>query len=163
MNNILSVLETLHSTDELVKDLHREFRYNHLPGWYKETVYYKEVVKCIIFKICELNITSMVAAMIHGFLKSNMFGKPMYRKGVYKTIKHQVLPVLWKDHKTIERKKQKKLTFFANELDNGGQYVKAHIVRTIVKPYIRDMNLKWSKMTCVQKLETVVWNSECTF
>ena len=162
MNNIVSFLETLHSTDELVKDLHKEFYYNHHEG-YKETVYYKGVVKCIIFKICELNITNMVAAMIHGFLKSNIFGKPMYREGVYKTIKHQVLPVIWKDHKAIERKKQKKLTFLAKGLDNGGQYVKAHIVRTIVKPYIRDINLKWSKMTCVQKLGTVVWGSKCTF
>ena len=157
-------METLHSTDKLVKYLHIEFYYyNHRHEGYKETVYYKEVVKCIIFKICELNNTFMVAAMIHGFLKSNLFGKPMYRGGVYKTIKHQILPVLWKDHKTIERKKQKKLSFLAKELNNGGQYVKAHIVRTIVKPCIRDMNLKWSKMTCVQKLESVVWDSECTF
>ena len=87
----------------------------------------------------------------------------MYRKGVYKTIKHQVLPVLWKNHTMIERKKQKKLTFLANELDNGGQHIKAHIVRVIVKPYIRDMNLEWSKMTCVQKLESVVWDSDCIY
>ena len=155
----MSVLETFNEVEELVKDLHKEFRYNHLPRWYKETVYFKECMKCIIFKICELNVPSMVTAIIHGFLKSNIFGKPIYRKGVYKIIKHHVLPVLWKNHAMIERKKQKKLTFLANELDNGGQYIKAHIVRVIVKPYIRDMNLKWSKMTCVQKLETVTWES----
>ena len=154
-------------TDELVKDLHKEFRYNHIHRrlgiYYKETVYYKECTKCIIFKVCELNNTFMVAAIIHGFLKSKFFEKPMHRKGVYKTIKHKILPVLWKDHRAIERKKQKKLSFLAKEFNNGGQYVKAHIVWTIVKPCIRDMNLKWSKMTCVQKIESVVWDSECTF
>lgn len=45
--------------------------------------------------------------------------------------------------------------FLANELDGAGRHVEAHIVRTIVKPYIRDMNLKWSKMTAVGKLRLV--------
>ena len=89
--------------------------------------------------------------MIHEFLKLPFFEKPEYRKGVYKQIRYQILPVLWKNHKAIERKKQKKLTFLDNELHNAGRYVEAHVVRTIVKPYIRDMNLKWSKMTAVEK------------
>ena len=141
-----------------LRDLYKEFFYNQLPGRYKETIYFKEVVKSLVFDICESNITNVAAYIIHDFLKFRIFGKLEYRKGVYKTIKHQVLPVLWKNHKSIERKKQRRLSFLANELDNAGQLVKAHIVRTIVKPYIRDMNLKWSKMTSVQKLKTVEWN-----
>ena len=141
-----------------LRDLYKEFFYNQLPGRYKETIYFKEVVKSLVFDICESNITNVAAYIIHDFLKFRIFGKPEYRKGVYKTIKHQVLPVLWKNHKSIERKKQRRLSFLANELDNAGQHIKAHIVRTIVKPYIRDMNLKWGKMTSVQKLKTVEWN-----
>ena len=74
--------------------------------------------------------------------------------GVYKTIKYVVLPVLWRNHKTVERRKQVKLTFLADELEKAGRHVEGHVVRTIVKPYIRDMNLKWSKMTAVDKLKT---------
>ena len=56
----------------------------------------------------------------------------------------------------IERKKQRKLTFLANELHGAGRIVEAHIVRTIVKPYIRDLtNKKWWKMTALGKLKTV--------
>ena len=51
----------------------------------------------------------------------------------------------------LNGKNKKKLTFLANEVDNAGRTVEAHIVRTIVKPYIRDLNLKWSKMTALGK------------
>ena len=74
---------------------------------------------------------------------------------MYKQIRYIILPVLWKDHKAIERKKQRKLTFLANELDCVGRHVEAHVVRTIVKPYIRDLNRQWSRMSAVDKLKTV--------
>ena len=74
-----------------------------------------------------------------------------YRQGVYKQIRYEILPIVWKNHRAMERKKNQKLTFLANELDNAGRTVEAHIVRTIVKPYIRDLNLKWSKMTALGK------------
>ena len=134
------------------------FFHNHLPGQYKETKYFREVIKAIVLDICESYNTNETPYVIHDFLKFNIFGKPEYRKGVYITIKYKVLPILWKNHKSIERKKQRRLSFLANELDNTAQHVKAHIIRTIVKPYIRDMNLKWGKMTSVQKLEKVDWN-----
>ena len=59
--------------------------------------------------------------MIHQILKSFIFEKPEHRRGVYKQIRYEILPVLWKDHKAIERKKQRKLTFLVNELDNVGR------------------------------------------
>ena len=93
--------------------------------------------------------------MIHQILKSFIFENPEHRRRVYKDIRYKLLPVLWKDHKAIERKKQRKLTFLANELDNVGRLVEAHVVRTIVKPYIRDLNKKWSRMTALEKLKTV--------
>ena len=74
---------------------------------------------------------------------------------MYKQIRYEILPILWKNHKAIERKKQRKLTFLANELGNVGRLVEAHVVRTIVKPYIHDMNRKWSGMTAIQKLKVV--------
>ena len=87
--------------------------------------------------------------------KNIFFEKPEYRRGVYKQIRYMLLPVLWRDHRAIERKKQRKLAFLAHELDNTGRHVEGHIVRTIVKPYIRDLNRKWSKMTAVDKLKMV--------
>ena len=140
---------------DLFKDVYKEFYNNllyiYLEGRYIETKYFKEAVQCLVFNICELNPTNKVGCVIHEFLKLPFFEKPEYRKGVYKQIRYQILTVLWKNHKAIERKKQKKLTFLDNELHNAGRYVEAHVVRTIVKPYIRDMNLKWSKMTAVEK------------
>ena len=74
---------------------------------------------------------------------------------MYKQIRYEILPIPWKNHKAIERKKQRKLTFLANELGNVGRLVEAHVVRTIVKPHIRDMNRKWSRMTALRKLKAV--------
>ena len=77
------------------------------------------------------------------------------QQDVYKEVRFKILPVLWKNHRAVERKKQRKLTVLANELHGAGRVVEAHIVRTVVKPYIRDMNLKWSKMTALEKLKAV--------
>ena len=141
---------------ELFNDVYKEFcnnlLYIYIDGRYIETKYFKEAVQRLVFNICELNPTNKVGCMIHEFLKLSFFEKPEYRKGVYKQVRHQILPALWKNHKAIERKKQKKLTFLANEMDKAGRYVEAHVVRIIVKPYIRDMNLKWSKMTALEKV-----------
>ena len=60
--------------------------------------------------------------------------------------------------KESNEKNKKKLTFLANELDGVGKTVEAHIVRTIVKPYIRDMNLKWSKMMALEQINFVYEN-----
>ena len=74
--------------------------------------------------------------MVHELLKSFFFEKPEYRRGVYKDIRYEILPVLWKNHWMVERK----LTFLADKLHGVGRIVEAHIIRTIVKPYIRDLN-----------------------
>lgn len=94
--------------------------------------------------------------MVHDFLKSLFFKKPKYRKGVYKEIRYKILPVLWKNHRDIEREKQKKLTFLAHEFDKVGKTIEAHVVRTIVKPYVRDLNLEWGKMSAVDKIRLLV-------
>ena len=108
-----------------------------------------------MFNIAELNPTNKVGHVIHEFLKTHFFEKQEYRRGVYRQIRYEILPVLSKDHKAIERKKQRKLTFLANELHRDGRIVEAHIVRAIVEPYIRNMNKKWSKITALEKLKAV--------
>ena len=122
---------------------------------YRESKYFKEAVLYFIFTLCELNPTNRLGKIIHEFLKLPFFKEPNQRRGIYKPIRYIILPVLWKNHRTIEKKKQKKLSFLANELSNAGQHVQGHIVRTIVKPYIRDLNREWSKMTALDKLKTV--------
>ena len=84
-----------------------------------------------------------------------LFKNHEHRRGVYKQIRYEILPILWKNHRAVERKKQRKLTHLANDLHNVGRLVEAHVVRTIVKPYIRDLNRKWSKMTALEKLKAV--------
>ena len=143
----------------LYRKVCREFFNNCLwyqvDGHYFEQKSFQESLLFYIFNICELNPTNKIASMVHQILKSFIFEKHEHRRGVYKQIRCRLLPVLWKDHRAIERKKQRKLIFLANGLDDAGQYVEGHIVRTIVKPYIRDLNRKWSKMTAVEKLKTV--------
>ena len=146
---------------DLFEDVYREFLNNRLyiifRGQYNESKYFKKAVQRLIYNICILNSTNDVGHIVHEFLKSRLFGKPEYKKGVYKEIKYKILPVLWKNRKAIERKKQKKLTFLSRELYNARRYTEALIVRTIVKPCIRDMNMKWSKMKAEQKLEACKW------
>ena len=120
---------------------------------YRESKYFKEAVLHLVYNMCELNPTNKIGNVIHEFLKTAFFEKPEYRQGVYKDIRYKILPVLWKDHRAIERKKQRKLTFLASELHGDGRIVEAHIARTIVKPYIRDLNRNWYKMTAMEKIK----------
>ena len=143
----------------LLQKVRREFFNNYLwyqvDGRYFEQIGFKEALLFYIFNLVGLNPTNKVAIMVHQILKSFIFKRPEHRCGVYKQIRYKILPALWRDHRSIERAKQEKLTFLANELDKTGRHVEGHIVRTIVKPYIRDLNRKWSKMTALEKLKTV--------
>ena len=125
-------------------------RYHNIDGRYRETKKFKELFKIAIYEILQNNENA--APIIHQCLK-DIFLEPFTRVGIYKDIRYKILPILWKDHRAIERKKQRKLTFLANELHRDGSIVEAHIVRTIVKPYIRDLNQNWSKMTAIEKLK----------
>ena len=145
--------------NNLFTEADREFNRNLLwidiDGRYRETEYFKEAILYLVFNMCELNPTNKVGNVIHEFLKTYLFKRQDCRRGVYKEIRHEILPVLWKNHRAIERKKQRKLTFLADELHGVGRIIEAHIIRTIVKPYIRDLNKKWSKMTALEKLKAV--------
>ena len=70
--------------------------------------------------------------MVHQILKWDFFEKAEHRRGTYRQICCEILPVLWKNHRAIERKKQHKLTFLANELHGVGRTDEAQVVRTIV-------------------------------
>ena len=146
----------------MYEDTYREFNNNllwfNIDGRYREQRHFVEAMLNFVFNIVELNPSDKVGGIIHQLLKSYFFEKPEYRRGVYKKIRYIILPVLWKDHRAIERKKQRKLTFLANELDTAGRTIEAHVVRTIMKPYVRAMNRKWSKMSALEKLITV-WPS----
>ena len=134
---------------DLFEDVYKEFINNlwiYIDGSYRESKYFKKAILFFVFNIAELNPTNKVGSIIHELLKSFLFEKKEYCRGVYKQIRHEILLVLWKNHQMIERKKQRKLTCLANDLHNVGRVVEAHIIRTVVKPYIRDLNLKWSKM-----------------
>ena len=141
--------------EDVYKEFNNNLLYIYIDSRYIEMKYFKEAVLCLIFNIVELTPTCKVGSMVHGFLKLSFFEKPEYREGIYKQIRYEILPVLWKNHRMIERKKQRKLTFLTSELHNVGRIVEAHIIQTIIKPYIRDLNKKWSKMTALEKLKTV--------
>ena len=157
----------INHSEDLYQKVYKEFSCNCL--WvdlgrdYRESKYFQEAVLSYIFNLCELNPTNRLGKIILEFLKSSFFKEPDQRLGVYKPIRYILLPVLWRDHRAIKRKKQKKLSFLANELSKAGRHVDGHTVRTIVKPYIRDLNRKWSKMTALDKLKPVPPTSEWKF
>ena len=140
---------------EADRELNKNLLWIDIDGRYTETKYFKEAILYLVFNMCELNPTNKVGNVIHEFLKTYFFKRQDYRRGVYKQIGYENLPILWKDRRAIERKKQCKLTFLANDLHNVGRVVEVHIIRTIVKPYIPDLNLKWSKMMALEKLKAV--------
>lgn len=144
-----------HHNPKLYDEVCREFSNNwyQVDGYYREQIQFKHALLTYIFSVSKLNTTRKVATVVHQILKSFLFKELEHRRGIYKHIRYVVLPALWKDHRAIERKKQRKLTFLANELHNDGRVVEAHVVRTIVKPYIRDLNRKWSKMSALDKLK----------
>lgn len=148
----------IHDAD-IFNEVKREFFNNllwvYIGHRYRESKHFRQAVIKLVYNICENNPTSMVASMVHEFLKLRFFFKLDYRKGVYKEIRYKTLPVLWKNHRSIERRKFERLNLLAYELDKNGRHIEAHVIRTIVKPYIRDLNLKWRKMTALDKLRTV--------
>ena len=99
---------------------------------YRESNAFIKVCSEFIHNICINNPTNKVGPIIHQFLKMT-FNEPDFRNGVYKDIQYKILPVLWKNHKAIERKKQKKLNFLANKFDRNGRFVEAQVIRTIVE------------------------------
>ena len=160
-------MTTFRRTETLYEKVCREFRNNCLwyqvTGRYFEQKAFQEALLFYIFNLCELNPTDKVAHVVSGITKSFLFRKSDQRLGVYKPIRYTLLPVLWRNHRAIERKKQKKLTFLANELSNACRHVEGHAVRTIVKPYIRDLNRNWAKMTALDKLKAVAPTSAWKF
>ena len=107
----MSVL--LHSI-ELYRKVRREFfnkcLWFQITGHYREQKGFQEEILFYIFNLCQINKTDKVASMVHKILKSFFFEKPEHRRGVYKQIRYGILPILWKNHRAIERKKQSKLT-----------------------------------------------------
>ena len=106
---------------ELFRDAFWEFSRNLL--WveigvsYRESNEYRRAVLTLVREICKLYPTSKAGNIIHDFLKNCViFEKPECRKGVYKDIRYKILPVLWKDHRAIERKKQKKISVFSERI-----------------------------------------------
>ena len=116
---------------EVLKEFYNNTLWNYIDGRYGESKHFKKAVMDLVTNICELNPTNKVGNVIHEFLKKPVFGKPDYRQGVYKHIRYAILPILWKNDLAVERKKQKKLTFLANELEKAGRPVEAHVVRVV--------------------------------
>ena len=100
-----------------------------------ETKMFKKAVLRLVINICELNPAYKVGHIIQHVLKNMFLTNYIGSDSVYKTVEDVILPVLLKDHKTIECSKQVNLKFLANELGNVGRHVEAHVVRTIVKPW----------------------------
>ena len=91
--------------NEAFKEFSRNMLWIDATGRYRETKYFKEAISKLVFNMCELNPTNKVGNLMHEFLKTNFFEKQEYRQGVYKQIRYEILPIVWKNHRAIEREK----------------------------------------------------------
>ena len=82
-------------------------------------------------------------------------------KGIYRFIPHytfltkEALLTMWKDRKGIELKRQRKLERIAILLDKNERYQEAYVIRIIVKPYLKELNKKWTNMTAQEKFKSL--------
>ena len=95
----------------------------------------------------EITCIYMITIMVQS-IKDNNDMKPYYT-----FFTKEVLPVMWKDRKGIELKRQ--LEHLAKLLDKNERYQEAHIIRIIVKPYLEEMNRKWTNMTAQEKFRSL--------
>ena len=86
-----------HNVD-LFEKVCREFRSNclwvHIDGRYREQRDFQEAILFYIFNIVEIDPTNKVASMLHTILKWDFFEKPEHRRGIYKQLRYEILPVL---------------------------------------------------------------------
>ena len=143
-------------SETLFKKMVLEFKKSFLEylrrGVYVETKLFHLLVRIKVKNIIEANPHDEVTT-VESFMKSKTFFGTTYQKKnhSYVFLKKIVVPALKKDHGKAVKHEQKMLAFLANEMDKAGRGVEAHVVRTIVKPHVKEMRKEWEKMTPVQK------------
>ena len=119
--------------DLVIRERNNNCLWRYVDGWYRESEVFKRVCLRFINHICQLNSTNKVGSIIHQFLKM-VFNEPDFKNSVYKQIRYQILPVLWENHKAVECKKQNKLNFLAEVLDEAGRHTEAHVLELLLNP-----------------------------
>lgn len=141
----------------LYKKAKEEFKKDIIQSGFRHRESYRYV--CLILDLVKniiyMNPTDVLGKSVQEFFNVSCFFR-IKDQYVYKLIRYKILPALKKNHKNIEKDKQKKLTFLANQLDKVGRKGEAHVVRIIVKPYIYELNSKWREMTAMEKFKTVI-------
>ena len=139
--------------EEFRKSLKRYFT----KGVYLETRFFRQLVRLKVKNIIEANPHDVLGTTVESFMKSTIFFKTTFQKKnpSYIFLKKIVVPALKKDHRKVVKHEQRMLAFLANEMDKAGRHVEAHVVRTIVKPHVKDMGKAWEEMTAMQKYMTV--------
>ena len=121
-------------------------------GVYVETKLFRQLVRLKVKNIIEAN-PHIGGMTVGSFMKSRVFFGATYQKKnpSYIFLKKIVVPALKKDHRKVVKHEQRMLSFLANEMDKAGRHVEAHVVRTIVKPNLKEMRKDWEEMTAMQK------------
>ena len=110
----------------------------------------EEELMDIGFEIC---CVSYMSSLVQYIKKEN---RELINKPLYTFLTKEVLPEMWKDRKEIELRRQRKLENLSKLLDKDERYQEAHIIRIIVKPYLEEMNRKWTNMTALEKFKSLI-------
>ena len=118
-----------------------------------ETRFFHQLVRLKVKNVIEANLHDELGTTVEFFMKSKIFfGKTFQKKNPsYIFLKRIVVPALKKDHRKVVKHEQRMLSFLANEMDKAGREIEAYVVRTIVKPHVKEMGKEWEGMTAMQK------------
>ena len=137
------------------RDVYHSLQTSH--KFHRESDKFYDLIIKLVTRIIKNNPTDVLGKSVNNFLKTSMFFRyKMHRQGAYRVIHKIVLPLLNRDHKKVEKDKQKKLLFLANKLEKVRRITEAHVVRIIVKPHLQELGLEWSGMMVMEKFRTVI-------
>ena len=138
--------------EECKKSLIRYFT----EGIYLETRSFHQLVRLKVKNIIEANPHDVLGTTVEFFMKSKIFfGRTFQKKNPSYIFLSTVVPTLKKDHRKAVKHEQRMLSFLANEMDKAGRKIEAHVVRTIVKPHMKEMGKGFEEMTAMQKFRAV--------
>ena len=154
LNNLLIKMDDETLFKKMMLEYKKSFLKYLYTGVYVETKLFRQLVRIKVKNIIEAN-PHIEGVIVGFFMKSKFFFEKTYQKKnpSYIFLKKIVVPALKKDHRKVVKHEQRMLSFLANEMDKAGRNVEAHVVRTIVKPHLKEMKKDWEEMTAMQKFK----------
>lgn len=123
---------------------------------YKESKQFKKLIEETILEIASNGSHKkiLIKTIKEDFLYT-LFGDPITHGDTYTFMRYCLLPSIQKDRMNILKRLESKLMTLASLYIEGKQYVKAHIITTIVKRHLVEMYKGWVCTSVVNIVKNV--------